>query len=91
MDGIEVNGLSKDKYPKIIEFGRGRMDVLKNFPVNVGLIRGTTADEKGNVTFEKEAISLEALPIAQAVKASGGVVIVQVEYLAKAGTPIRRC
>ncbi|GIM45517.1 propionate CoA-transferase [Collibacillus ludicampi] len=50
------------------------------------LIRGTSADENGNITTEEEPLKLEILSAAQAAKACGGKVIVQVKYLAKSGT-----
>ncbi|MGJ3242556.1 MAG: acyl CoA:acetate/3-ketoacid CoA transferase [Opitutales bacterium] len=56
------------------------------FHFDAALIRGTTADEHGNITAEQEAAFLEAITIAQAAKACGGKVIAQVKYLAKAGT-----
>jgi len=86
VDGLEVNGLSDDRYIKIVESEGEEWMFFKTFPIDVALLRGTTADEKGNITFEKEGIATEALPIALAVKASGGTVIVQVEALAKAGS-----
>lgn len=86
IEGGKVNEKTKEDIIKIVELEGEEWMLYKSFPIDVALIRGTTADEKGNITFEKEAISLEALPVAQAAKASGGIVIAQVENLAQAGT-----
>jgi propionate CoA-transferase len=59
---------------------------FKPFKVDVAILRGTTADEDGNVTMEQEAILGEMLSTAQAARRSGGIVIVQVKRLARRQT-----
>jgi propionate CoA-transferase len=58
----------------------------KPFHVDVCFLRGTTADEDGNVTMEQEAVFGEMLSEAQATKRCGGVVVVQVKRIATRGT-----
>jgi propionate CoA-transferase len=55
-------------------------------PIDLAVIRGTTADERGNVTMEDEPYFGEQLSIAQAARNRGATVICQVGRLAGAGT-----
>src|SRR6478752_1903819 len=59
---------------------------FKPVPVNVAFLRGTTADEDGNVTMEEEAVLGEMLAMAQATRRAGGIVVVQVKRMARRGT-----
>lgn len=59
---------------------------FKPIPVNVAFLRGTTADEDGNITMEQEAVFGEMLAMAQATRRAGGAVIVQVKRMARRGT-----
>ncbi|HBG16372.1 MAG TPA: acyl CoA:acetate/3-ketoacid CoA transferase [Firmicutes bacterium] len=58
----------------------------RTHPIHVAFLRGTTADENGNISIEKEALNLDLLPIAQATKATGGKVFFQVERICATGT-----
>ncbi|HZR90317.1 MAG TPA: acyl CoA:acetate/3-ketoacid CoA transferase [Bradyrhizobium sp.] len=60
--------------------------LYKTFGIDIGIIRATTGDPDGNLTMEKEALTLEALAIAMAAHNSGGIVIAQVERVAEAGS-----
>jgi propionate CoA-transferase len=59
---------------------------FKPVPVDVAFLRGTTADEDGNVTMEEEAVLGEMLAMAQATRRAGGIVVVQVKRMARRDT-----
>ncbi len=86
LEGGKVNSVTTEDLVALITLDGEEYLHYKPFPVNVALLRGTTADTKGNVSFEKECVILENLSMAMAVKNSGGTVIVQVERVCEYGT-----
>ena len=60
--------------------------LYKARPIDVCFIRGTYADEAGNISLQREVTPCDATSLAQATKNSGGKVIIQVEKVVKAGT-----
>ena len=79
-EGGKLNSITKEDLVRVMEIDGEEWLFYKSATINVAIIRGTYADERGNVTIDKEPLKLEMLECALAAKASGGKVIVQVEY-----------
>jgi len=84
--GGKMNEKTKEDVVELLTIGGKEWLCYKSFPIQVAFLRGTSSDPYGNVSLEKEALLLENLAMAQAVKNSGGIVIVQVERIVEAGS-----
>ncbi|MBO7709220.1 MAG: acyl CoA:acetate/3-ketoacid CoA transferase [Lachnospiraceae bacterium] len=86
VEGGRMNRETKEDVAELVSAGGEEYLFYRSFPVDVALLRGTVADENGNISFMNEGIMNEGLAVAQAAHNCGGIVIVQVQYLAKAQT-----
>lgn len=85
--GGRLNARTTEALVERVELGGKIWLWYKALPLDVALIRATAADPSGGLVMDEEAIIGEVLPIAQAVRNSGGVVIAQVKRLLDAPAP----
>lgn len=86
VEGGKVNPKTKEDIVQVIDI-LGEENLIYKCPnLDVAFVRGTYADEHGNITMDHEATYSEAACIAQSVKNCGGIVVVQVDKIVKAGT-----
>ena len=86
LEGGKINPTTAEDLVRLIEVDGKEWLLYRSFPIQVAFLRGTTADLSGNVTMEHEALRIDSLAMAMAVKNSNGIVIVQVERIAANGS-----
>lgn len=80
---------AQDDLVRVLELDGEEYLYYPTWPLNVGFIRATSADEHGNLSFDDEPLVSSALALALAVKASGGTVIAQVRKIVpRAARPV---
>jgi len=80
-EGGRLNDRTTENLVERVEIGGKTWLWYKAMPLDVALIRATAADPSGGLVMQEEAIIGEVLPVAQAVRNSGGIVIAQVKRL----------
>lgn len=86
IEGGKMNPRTTEDLVDLVTIDGAEWLLYKSFPIHVAILRGTTADEDGNITMEHECSPLEVLAQAEAAHNNGGIVIVEVKRLAKRGT-----
>ena len=89
LEGCLMNDAAKQSGVEIVRLmpvdGKDYL-FFPTIPIRFALIRGTYADEEGNISTEKEAVRSEVTELASAVHNSGGIVIAEVEEIVQKGT-----
>lgn len=86
IEGGRINDVTAEPLVEVMTVNDEEFLFYKAFPINIAFLRGTTADGPGNITMEREALTLDNLAMAMAAKNSDGIVIVQVERSAADGS-----
>ena len=86
VEGGCVNSIAENTFCTRDTIHGEEMLCYKNPKIDVAILRGTTADEFGNISLEHEPMTLGVRTLAMAARASGGKVIVQVSRLVKRGS-----
>ena len=86
LEGGKLNERTTEDLVELMQVGGKDYLLYKAFPMDVALVRATYADTEGNATFERECVQLEVVAMCQAVKNSGGKVILQVEGVVEKGS-----
>ena len=88
IEGGKVNQPARDHAPDYVAIEKldGQEFMLyRSFKIDVGIFRASTVDPDGNCSLDEEAVTLDALAIAQAAHNAGGTVICQAKRLVPRG------
>ena len=84
--GGRMNEATTEEIVRVVEFDGEEWLHYPAIPCDVAIIRATTADERGNLSYEHEGAYLGALEQALAARNNGGIVIAQVKRVTTVGS-----
>ncbi|UWQ23985.1 malonate decarboxylase subunit alpha [Leisingera aquaemixtae] len=84
--GGKVNKVTEEDIVKYVQVDGEDWLFYKATKIDVAFIRGTSADRSGNISMEREALTLDCLAQAMAAHNNGGIVIAQVERIVEDGS-----
>ncbi|WP_205853308.1 acyl CoA:acetate/3-ketoacid CoA transferase [Zhengella mangrovi] len=85
VDGGRMNGAAKDPLCEVVTIGGQEYLRYLPFSMDACLLKGSIADDEGNISLDEEPANVDSYAMAAAVHNCGGVVIVQVREKVKAG------
>ena len=86
LDGGKVNDVTEEDIVKLVEVEGEEWLFYKATKIDVAFIRATSADPSGNLSMEKEALTLDSLAQAMAAYNNHGLVVAQVERIVEQGS-----
>ncbi len=86
LEGGKLNSVTTEDLIELVTIDRKEYLSYRTIPIDIAVLRGTTADINGNITMEKEALIADSRSAAIAAKNNNGFVIVQVERIADQGS-----
>jgi propionate CoA-transferase len=85
LNGARMNDRTREELIEVLQLGGKEYLFFRSFPVHAALLRGTTADEQGNITMEHEGSFSLMLHLAMAAHNCGGKVVAQVKRITPRG------
>ena len=87
IEGCKANEAAKaENIVQLLQLNGSDYLLYKSFPIDVCFIKGSTADEDGNISLEREGLFSEVFELAAATHNSGGKVVVQVDRIVQRGS-----
>ncbi|TDE92663.1 3-oxoacid CoA-transferase [Occultella glacieicola] len=84
--GGRQNDVTTEELVEVVQLAGREWLFYPALPIDVAVIRASTADEDGNLSMEEEAVHGDSLALAMAAHNRGGRVIVQVKRLVQRGS-----
>jgi propionate CoA-transferase len=85
-EGGRMNAATHTPLAQLVTLGGEEALFYPRQPIDVAIVKGTTADEHGNISLERDPFTLGVFYMAMAARNSGGTVIAEVTRTAAAGS-----